>query len=47
MALGLYTMLFFFSIFVGVAVWAYWPSNRQRLESFKHLPLADGADHGK
>ena len=28
-------------IFLAIAVWAYWPRNRQRLEAHARIPLDD------
>ena len=36
---GLIGLLFFFAVFLVVAIWAYLPANRQRLESYKNIPL--------
>lgn len=42
---GLAGLLFFFAVFVGIALWALHPRNRQRLESHKYIPLSeDGHD---
>lgn len=42
--IGLSMLLFFFSIFVGIAVWAYRPANKQMLESYKQIPLKENAN---
>lgn len=36
---GMTGLLFFFFVFVGIAVWAYRPSAKQTLESYKNIPL--------
>lgn len=36
-------LLFFFSVFTGIAVWALNPSNKQRLQKLGEIPLKD--DH--
>ncbi|MCI5050222.1 MAG: cbb3-type cytochrome c oxidase subunit 3 [Rickettsiales bacterium] len=36
---GLVGLLFFFIIFVGIAVWAYHPKRKEKIESWKHIPL--------
>lgn len=40
---GLIGLLFFFIVFVGVALWAFLPSQKQKLESYKFLPLQEDA----
>ncbi len=36
---GYFVLLAFFTAFTGIAIWAYWPKNRARLESYKEIPL--------
>lgn len=38
-------LLFFFLVFVGIAVWALRPSNKTRLQSYAEIPLK-GDNHG-
>ena len=38
---GLIGLLFFFAIFTGIAIWAYWPANRDQLEAHGRIPLED------
>lgn len=38
---GLIGLLFFFAIFVGIAIWAYHPSRKQEIESLKNIPLRE------
>ncbi|MFW0777894.1 MAG: cbb3-type cytochrome oxidase subunit 3 [Rickettsiales bacterium] len=38
---GLIGLLFFFAVFVGIAVWAFRPSNKKQIESHKYIPLAE------
>jgi cytochrome c oxidase cbb3-type subunit 4 len=33
-------------LFVGIVAWVYWPSHKQRLESFGRIPLQD-EDHDR
>ncbi len=33
--------LWVMGIFVAIAVWAYWPRNRQRFEAHARIPLDD------
>lgn len=40
---GMIGLLFFFIVFVGVALWAFLPSQKQKLESYKFLPLQEDA----
>lgn len=35
------SMLMFLPVFVGVAFWAYHRKNKERLESYAHLPLQE------
>ncbi len=42
--IGLSMLLFFFAIFVGIAVWAYRPANKSVLESYKNIPLRENAN---
>ncbi|HEY9899207.1 MAG TPA: cbb3-type cytochrome c oxidase subunit 3 [Pantanalinema sp.] len=35
------SLLMFLPIFVGVAFWAYRRQNKERLESYAHLPLQE------
>ncbi|MBV1901882.1 MAG: cbb3-type cytochrome c oxidase subunit 3 [Kordiimonadaceae bacterium] len=36
---GLTGLLFFFSVFSGVAIWAFRPSARHTIEAHKFIPL--------
>lgn len=38
---GLIGLCFFFALFVGIAVWAYIPKNKDELEDLKHIPLLE------
>ncbi|MEM6603651.1 MAG: cbb3-type cytochrome c oxidase subunit 3 [Pseudomonadota bacterium] len=38
---GMIGLLFFFCVFVGVAIWAYWPTQKKKLEAYKFLPLKE------
>ncbi len=42
---GLIGLIFFFLVFSGIALWAYLPKNRDRIEALKHIPLDDEDDH--
>lgn len=42
---GLIATLFFFTVFSGIALWAYWPSNKTRLQNHAYIPLKE-TDHG-
>jgi len=37
--------LFFFTTFVGIAVWAFWPSNKTVLDECGKIPFKE-QDHG-
>lgn len=41
---GLVGLLFFFTFFVGVAIWAYRPANKQKLEALKQIPFSEESD---
>ena len=38
---GLFGLMFFFLVFVGIAVWALTPSRKKQLESHKNIPLSE------
>ena len=38
---GLIGLIFFFTVFVGIAIWAYRPSAKQYFESLKYIPLSE------
>lgn len=40
-SIGTIGLLFFFTVFVGVAIWAYLPRNRAAIEAHKNIPLED------
>ncbi len=35
--------LWVMGIFIAIAIWAYWPRNRQRFEAHARIPLDDDA----
>lgn len=37
----MFALLTFFPLFVGILVWTYWRGNRERLESYRLIPLED------
>ena len=41
--LGTTMTVAFFAFFVGWIVWAWWPSNRARLDAMARIPLDDDA----
>ena len=41
---GLIGLLFFFTVFVGIAVWAYYPTRKTHIEAFKNIPLDEDED---
>ena len=41
---GLIGLLFFFIVFVTIAFWALKPANKQRIESYKYIPLEEKKD---
>lgn len=44
---GLIGLLFFFAIFVGIALWVYNPTRKCQIEQLKNIPLnnEDDNDH--
>jgi cbb3-type cytochrome oxidase subunit 3 len=44
---GLIGLLFFFTVFVGIAVWAYYPTRKTHIEAFKNIPLDEDEDGPK
>jgi len=38
---GLIILLAFFTAFVGIAIWAYLPENKARLEDHAQIPLKE------
>lgn len=44
---GLIGLLFFFAVFVGIAIWAYTPKRKSAIEAHKYIPLDDEETHGR
>lgn len=38
---GLLGLLFFFSVFICIAMWAFRPKHKSMIESYKYIPLAE------
>lgn len=38
---GLIVLVAFSLVFIGIAVWAYLPRNKKRLESYRDIPLGE------
>ena len=38
---GLFGLLFFFTVFVGISVWAYMPKRKAEIEQLKNIPLRE------
>ncbi|MBI3791876.1 MAG: cbb3-type cytochrome c oxidase subunit 3 [Gemmatimonadetes bacterium] len=36
-----YALVLFMLVFVGIAVWAFWPSNKAKFDADAQLPLDD------
>ena len=36
-----FALVWFFLIFLGVAVWAFWPSNKKKFDEMGRMPLDD------
>jgi cbb3-type cytochrome oxidase subunit 3 len=43
--IGIIVLVAFSLSFVAICIWAYWPSNRQRLKSYGQIPLEEDNDH--
>ncbi len=41
---GVIGLLFFFALFLGIAVWAYNPARKHQIEALKNIPLRED-DH--
>lgn len=39
--MGMIGLLFFFTIFVGIAIWVMLPKNKKKIEELKNIPLKD------
>ncbi|MCH2038406.1 MAG: cbb3-type cytochrome c oxidase subunit 3 [Rickettsiales bacterium] len=44
---GVVGLLFFFSVFIVIAIWAFRPSQKPTIESYKYIPLAEEKDDGR
>jgi len=40
---GVVGLLFFFSVFMMVAFWAFRPNAKQQIEAYKNIPLKDSS----
>ncbi|PIR33540.1 MAG: CcoQ/FixQ family Cbb3-type cytochrome c oxidase assembly chaperone [Alphaproteobacteria bacterium CG11_big_fil_rev_8_21_14_0_20_44_7] len=38
---GIIGLLFFFIVFLGIAIWTLNPKNKKRIEELKNIPLKD------
>jgi cytochrome c oxidase cbb3-type subunit 4 len=43
--IGMAVLVAFSVSFLAICVWAYWPSNRQRLKSYGLIPLQEDNDN--
>ena len=41
---GTVVLVVFFSLFVGIGLWAYRPANKQKLEDYARIPLKESDD---
>lgn len=39
-------LLYFFALFMGVVVFAYWPRNKAAFDAAAQIPLRDGDESG-
>ncbi len=44
---GLIGLIFFVSVFVGVVFWAFRPSQKKTIESYKYIPIVEDSDGSK
>ncbi len=38
---GVTGLLFFFAVFLAIAIWAFRPKAKEQIESYKNIPLAE------
>lgn len=43
--IGMAVLVAFASSFLGICIWAFWPSNRSRLKSYGRIPLEEDKDY--
>jgi cytochrome c oxidase cbb3-type subunit IV len=43
---GIIVSLLFFTMFMGILLWAYWPGNKQRLQEHAMIPLKEDGHGG-
>lgn len=43
---GTIVSVLFFTMFTGIALWAYWPANKQRLQELGNIPFREES-HGQ
>ncbi|MEM7070198.1 MAG: cbb3-type cytochrome c oxidase subunit 3 [Pseudomonadota bacterium] len=41
---GLIGLIFFFLVFVGIALWVYHPKHKKKIEALKNIPLKEDND---
>ena len=39
-------LLYFFTLFIGVVIFAYWPRNKAAFEAAAQIPLRDSVEDG-
>jgi cbb3-type cytochrome oxidase subunit 3 len=44
--IALLVLVTFTASFTGICIWAFWPSNRQRLKGYGRIPLNEEKDNG-
>lgn len=44
---GLMGLLYFFVIFVGIAIWVFHPKHKNDIEALKNIPLNEDEDGSK
>ncbi len=44
-AIGTWMLIFFFAVFVAIALWAFRPKNKEKMDQYAKIPLVeDGND---
>lgn len=43
---GMIGLIFFFIVFSGVVIWAFLPSQKEKIENLKYIPLTEDNHNG-
>jgi cbb3-type cytochrome oxidase subunit 3 len=44
---GMLGLLFFFCVFMGIAIWTLTPKRKETIESHRNIPLNEDEDHDR